>query len=163
MEETKQESPVAPSITFCLIDPEVKPGEYMSAQNPSPYFRLGKPELSLSYLQAKDSIVIPNQPKIRVLFSYPMRNPCVRELKTSDDKPHWTRGALAYALAREYKKIYDEESLTSTIPEGPHERLVYNRNETNGTHGLCHHFLHQLCLTSVAYDAKHEYFVLSFQ
>ena len=153
-------------IEFQHVNPEAKAGDYMSSEKPGPFFKLAQPEKYLSYMLEKNVIVI-HQGSIRAQFDYPMRHSCVRVLKPptteSGEPTHFTRGDLAMAIAKEYARIYDEEDQSTSVPAGPHEKFVMNRNETNGTHGIYKHHLGDLMLHKVQYKAEDDVYILGIE
>lgn len=132
-------------IRFSLISPDAPPGEWLSPQMPSEAFQIGKLTVSLAMLQDRDEVVIPSS-SIFVRFSFPLAGDHLIHLETPDGKSHFTREALVSAISTTYAKIYADENATSTIPEGPHEKFIYNRNATDGTYGIRGHFLADLRL-----------------
>jgi hypothetical protein len=153
-------------ISFELIDPAAKPGEYMSAEEPSPYFGLSKEQMerSLKYLQDGDEVVIPKN-EIRVEINYPFANSHIFTL-TPQIGEVFTRSGLGIAIALKYQEMYDEEEKSTNLPiESVAERSggkchLMNRARTDGKYGIWGHDLSDLDLHTVEYDVDLNLWIL---
>lgn len=87
--------------------------------------------------------VIDNRAAILVRFEYPLTRPVIAEF--FNPVGSWTRRQLIGAVIEKYKAIYAEEEASLTIPVGV-EPGLYNRNRTDGVHGIWGHDLTDLIL-----------------
>ena len=131
------------SITFLIVDRDAGPGDYCSAQDPSPYVHLADPAEDLANMVDAEQVVIPRA-SIRVAISYPLQEEHVFTLNSNDSAGFW-RGELALKIAQLYQQIYAEEDRSSAEPAGTIPGL-FNRNRTEGTYGIWGHGLGDLDL-----------------
>lgn len=156
-------------ITFMIIDPEAKDGEWGSSLDPSPYVGLSEDKLTnaVGWMQDKFDVVI-DKPKICVLFDYPLAKAHKIYLVPLFGAKNFTRVGLAKAIAVKYQEIYAEEAKTSEESIG--ERLtrqgqtndwqMANRAKTNGKWGIWGHDLSDLDLHTVTYNPEMDLYTL---
>lgn len=133
-------------VHFTVVDSSAAPGEYGSAQKPSPYVHLADPAADLEGMVDAEQIVIPRA-SIRVAVDYPLREEHVFTLD-SDDAAGFRRRELALKIALLYQRIYNEEDRTSPELPGLIPGLL-NRGFTEGTYGIWGHALSDLDLVGV--------------
>jgi len=138
------------AVTFSTVLPERK--------QLSPYVNVHDPEME--GLQNADEVVI-NFPMIRLEISYPLSNAHVFEIHAPLGKQHFTRRDLVKAISNLYKEIYEVETRTSTIAPGFINPRMLNRNETNGTYGIWGHYIEDLDLVGVEYNADRDVYILN--
>ena len=94
-----------------------------------------------------NEIIIEDE-KITIEFTYPLSVKVTVECK---QKKEFTRMNLFELIYEEYKIIYEEEAEVGD--PGAYESL-YNRKRSQGKCGIWGHFLEDLCIESLRYDAK---------
>lgn len=144
-------------ITFKLINPLKKKGEYMSKEEPSNYINLDDPE-ELEYIQDGDVIVIDKE-CITLIVDYPLKQKFYFPIRASV-KEGFSRRDLVLQISNLYKWIYSWESKTTKIPVLPHPKFRYNRGVTDGYFGIWGHYLDDLGLHSIAYNKKKDVYIL---
>lgn len=97
-------------IEFEVVDAAAAPGEYGSADDPSPYIHLESPADDVAALRGRDDIVIAER-QISVSVTYPLSAWSTFTLR-ADAPGGFTRGGLALKISKLYKKIYAEERRT---------------------------------------------------
>jgi hypothetical protein len=144
-------------ITFTVIDPDAAPGEYESADYPSPYISLAHPAADLAHLQHPDEVVI-HAPSIRVVADYPLGGTFEFDVLPGDGRSEFTRAALARAISDLYQRIYKEEEETAGGPT-PCIPGMYNRGFSKGKYGIWGHYLEDLLLTDVYTRGDGKYYL----
>lgn len=148
------------TVEFSCIYPDAKPGEYGSAEDPSPYLGVEKSEMerSLAQMVDGDEVVAPSDFFVR--YDYPLSRPV--DFKFELEGPV-TRRAFARALSSGYQRIYAEEEETQTyaprtmeekersamgddgvIPDG--RMILINRDDTDGKYGIWGHDIGDLLI-----------------
>lgn len=103
-------------------------------------------EKDLENLIDKDVFVIPDS-KVTIAIDYPLKNEFKFQLES---KNGFTRKMLLSEISKNYYKLYKEEEESATIKTQPMEqRVMYNRNETNGKYGIWGHDIADLVLTDI--------------
>lgn len=143
-------------VSFTVVYPESKEGEYGSKEDPSPYVNLSNPKLDC--IVDGDEVVI-DKTLISVIVNYPLRDRFFLPLRTSNAKG-FTRRELAKGISELYKWIYNVETNTSDVPEGRHSVYKLNRNRTDGYFGIWGHDIGDLDLHTVTYDASLDAYML---
>jgi hypothetical protein len=137
-------------IEFEHVDPSAAPGEYMSIDEPSPYFKLEDGEELLKWMLNPDEVVI-TEPLITVQVQYPFKETFLFPLQAPDPNIGFTRSQLALGISTLYKWIYKVEKQTTRKPIKNIPGLL-NRDRTNGYFGIWGHCLGDLDLHTVTYD-----------
>jgi hypothetical protein len=101
---------------------------------------LSDPEAELAKVDAK-TIVLKDD--VSVIIDYPIAKPWQFPVKAPAGG--FTRVSLVREIARLYRCVYDEEARSTKVPVGRAGQLM-NRNETDGTFGICCHDLGDLVL-----------------
>jgi hypothetical protein len=122
-----------------------------------PWIDLADWRQQLKSLVNRNKVVIESS-KVRVMFDYPLHNPCV--VTFSVRTPTICKKQLIKLIARKYEKIYEEEEKTTIIPVSTIPNM-YNRNTTNGTYGIWGHILQDLSLNGLEYNEENAYWELS--
>ncbi|MGK9123898.1 hypothetical protein M1D52_07245 [Olivibacter sp. SA151] len=111
-----------------------------------PWIRIDSPEVNIPNLINKDEIVVLRN-KVKVIIDYPLREASEFEIRSEDG---FSREDLIIAISHLYHQIYNDEERTATIKTLPLEqRVIYNRNETNGKYGIWGHDIGDLVLTEI--------------
>lgn len=105
-------------------------------------------EVRRKSLSNPDEIIIKDE-KINIEFTYPLS---VRVEFEYVKKGGFSRMDLWRCIYEGYKKIYEEEEAEVGDP-GSYENL-YNRKKSNGNYGIWGHYIEELYLESIRYDAK---------
>ncbi len=111
-----------------------------------PWIRIDSPQVDIKKLIGKDEIVIPGS-NVTVIIDYPLSTSYKFRILS---KSGFTRTQLINEISKHYYLLYDEEERTATIKTVPQkERKIYNRNQTNGKHGIWGHDIGDLVLDKV--------------
>lgn len=145
-------------IYFDKVDPAAKPGEYMSKEDPSPYFSLENGEETIKFMLNPDQVVI-KKPIITLKIDYPLENPVLLPLQAPDPNVGFTRKQLALGISNIYKWMYDVEKRTTRLPIQNIPGLL-NRDNTNGYFGIWGHHLGDLDLHTVTFDRTNNIYIL---
>jgi hypothetical protein len=137
----------ADTISFEVVEPDSTPGDYGSAEQPSPYINLFDPTSCIANLRNPEEVVI-HAPSIRIVADYPFSREFEFEVTPGDGRTEFTRAALARAVADLYQRIYDEEDETAGGPT-PNIPGLLNRGRSEGTYGIWGHDLGDLVLHTV--------------
>jgi hypothetical protein len=109
----------------------------------SPPIPLESPDEALRGVDDQ-KIVLPQEAVL--LLDYPMKDTWAFSALTAQHG--WTRAQLVRQVADLYRYVYAEEARTTTTLPGKVGHLE-NRNETNGTFGICCHDLGDLVLGGI--------------
>lgn len=111
-----------------------------------PWIRIDSPQVDIKNLIGKDEVVI-HETKVTVIIDYPLSTNYKFELFS---KKGFTREQLIKETSNHYYRLYDEEEKTATIKTVTlKDRNIYNRNQTNGTHGIWGHDIGDLVLDEI--------------
>lgn len=98
--------------------------------------------------------VVIDEPSITMRFSYPLSGDVFFDFDAPEEG--FTRRELINAIRLAYHYIYEEETRTSSVEEMNMEPLA-NRNETNGSYGVCCHGIGDLVIDSVVNEGGIQY------
>ncbi|HTF80069.1 MAG TPA: hypothetical protein VL947_00035 [Cytophagales bacterium] len=112
-----------------------------------PWASIAHPKHDIQKLVGADVIVVPER-YITILVDYPI----LKEYSfTLSSKGGFTRAQLLRAISAQYHQIYEEEESTAHIKTVPKKerKETYNRNETDGVHGIWGHDIEDLALHEI--------------
>ncbi len=89
--------------------------------------------------------------KISVSFTYPLSEEVIVECEKEGG---FSRIDLFKLIYENYKRFYEEEE-TETGDPGSYDNL-YNRKKSQGKYGIWGHYLEDLCIENLRYDAKNK-------
>ena len=95
----------------------------------------------------KDEVVISDN-KVILIIDYPLTKEARFELTSNNG---FTREQLVKQISEKYHQIYQEEETTATTKTIPADKrtTLYNRNQTDGKHGIWGHDLADLALDHI--------------
>jgi hypothetical protein len=110
---------------------------------------LADPEPDIGRMSDPDELVLPGGEYLLVI-DYPVANPVEIPVKPEDPRGY-TRAGIVREVSRAYRRLYEEEEETSTVKVIPPEarKGTFNRNETDGKHGIWGHDLRDLAVVKV--------------
>ena len=125
-----------------------------------PWASIENPENEIPKLVDANRIVVPGN-KVTIVIDYPL----IKEFRfDAESKNGFTRAQLLRDISSAYYKIYKEEEQTATTKTIPVEKrnTTYNRNQTNGIHGIWGHDIADLVLAEVlVYEERSGKIILS--
>ena len=139
-------------ILFCMVDPAVPEGEYMSSTDPGQIVTLADYENDIVLYMQNSSDIVVDAASINIRYSYPLDKPVIFAEKAPNGL-YFTRADIARVIGQRYEYIYDMENATSGVAE-TNIPGMYNRVTTDGRFGIWGHVLGDLVLHTVSYESS---------